>query len=353
MLYVVKPAGPVSDRLDTVLAYALAGTEYCVVTTVAELTAYCRRGSVKKILFAVSLGYGGINLAYAELAAYLALEKDVLQHTCGGVLIDGDSELFTKKVGRELIFLANRAGCLFPGKPLVEATGTLANFAVQAALQGVDTLQAYKLSARRLVRKVTAFSPAPVSAENVLALHASSRSTSNTLLPWAMVRRHLSSEIAVNEISLRNGAVVDCRGCSYETCLHFGEKGDCFYGGLIVDTVYPAVKTCDVMVLICPNYNDSVSANMMAFFNRLTALFRKDSETFAGKRVYGIIVSGYSGGDLVAEQILGAMNCNKNFILPPRFSLTETANDPQQILSCPGIEERAKIFAAQIMNGQA
>lgn len=107
------------------------------------------------------------------------------------------------------------------------------------------------------------------------------------------------------------------------------------------------------MVLICPNYNDSVSANMMAFFNRLTALFRKDSETFAGKRVYGIIVSGYSGGDLVAEQILGAMNCNKNFILPPRFSLTETANDPQQILSCPGIEERAKIFAAQIMNGQA
>lgn len=184
MLYVVKPAGPVSDRLDTVLAYALAGTEYCVVTTVAELTAYCRRGSVKKILFAVSLGYGGINLAYAELAAYLALEKDVLQHTCGGVLIDGDSELFTKKVGRELIFLANRAGCLFPGKPLVEATGTLANFAVQAALQGVDTLQAYKLSARRLVRKVTAFSPAPVSAENVLALHASSRSTSNTLLLW-------------------------------------------------------------------------------------------------------------------------------------------------------------------------
>ncbi len=38
------------------------------------------------------------------------------------------------------------------------------------------------------------------------------------------------------EISLRNGTVVDCSGCPYETCLHFGEKGDCLYGGVMVET---------------------------------------------------------------------------------------------------------------------
>ncbi len=40
---------------------------------------------------------------------------------------------------------------------------------------------------------------------------------------------------------------------------------------------------------------------------------------------FGIIVSGYSGGDLVAEQLISALNMNKTFILPSRFALLETA----------------------------
>lgn len=99
-----------------------------------------------------------------------------------------------------------------------------------------------------------------------------------------MVRRYLTAS-RVEEISLRNGAVVDCRGCSYEACLHFGERGDCFYGGIMVEQVYPAVRQCDTLVLICPNYNDAVGANIMAFFNRLTALFRTDWQTFRKTRL--------------------------------------------------------------------
>jgi len=143
----------------------------------------------------------------------------------------------------------------------------------------------------------------------------------------------------VSEISLRNGEIVDCRGCAYEQCLHFGEKGECFYGGVIVDEVYPAVLQCDTLVLICPNYNDAVSANLMAFFNRLTALFRKHEERFAHKKVYALVVSGYSGGDLVAEQVLDAMCCNKNFALPPHFALLATANAPGSIRKVEGIEK--------------
>lgn len=80
-----------------------------------------------------------------------------------------------------------------------------------------------------------------------------------------MVKQNLGASTEVEEISLRDGELVDCRGCSYETCLHYGEKGDCFYGGLIVDRVYPAVKRCHAVLLLCPNYNDAVGANMTAF----------------------------------------------------------------------------------------
>ena len=68
----------------------------------------------------------------------------------------------------------------------------------------------------------------------------------------------------------------------------------------------------------------------------------------ANKEVYALVVSGYSGGDIVAEQILDAMNCNKNFILPPYFALIETANDPKSILQNAGIEDRAARLAKYI-----
>ena len=116
----------------------------------------------------------------------------------------------------------------------------------------------------------------------------------------------------------------------------------------MVEKVYPAILRSDVLVLICPNYNDSVSANIMAFINRLTALFR--TSDFSRKRIYAIVVSGYSGGDIVAQQIIGAINMNKNFILPPRFAMLETANDPGTALKLPGIEERTKSFADRIIS---
>ena len=360
MLYVVQLDWQDKDgvsRLDTILEYALAGTPYKLISHLEEFIALCPDtalrtapdGKDRQLLFAVNLARGGMNLSYARLLYHLSCHSHCLEGWTGAVLVDGSEELFTKKIGRELIFMANRAGCAFPGKPLVEGTGSLYNFNVQAKLQGIDNLQASKESARRLVKKVTAFVPRwEGMGQRVLALHASSRRTSNTLLLWELVRQHLPPEMSVQEISLRNGSVVDCRGCSYEACLHFGEKGDCFYGGVIVEQVYPAIKQCDTLVLICPNYNDAVSANIMAFFNRLTALFRKDWDTFAHKRIFALVVSGYSGGDIVAEQIIGALNCNKNFVLPGHFALMETANEPRSILGCPHVEKRAAALARRI-----
>ena len=58
--------------------------------------------------------------------------------------------------------------------------------------------------------------------------------------------------------------------------------------------------------------------------------------------------SGYSGGDIVAEQLISGLNMNKTFALPGKFAILETANDPGEILLSAGIEERAELFAERI-----
>lgn len=86
------------------------------------------------------------------------------------------------------------------------------------------------------------------------------------------------------------------------------------------------MRRADGVVMLCPNYNDALSANLTAFINRLTALFRQTR--FYDKALFALVVSGYSGSDLVARQLISAMNMNKSFYLPGRFALLETANDP-------------------------
>lgn len=224
-------------------------------------------------------------------------------------------------------------------------------YMIRAKIQGIGNQEAYENAVGRLVEKLLAFTgaPAPEGGRHRIALfHASSRKTSNTLLLWSLIRQKMEDRALIREVSLRNGTVVDCRGCSYEACLHFGEQGDCFYGGVMVEEGYPAIRESDTLIFACPNYNDAVSANIMAFFNRMTALFRTDFREFAKKRIFALVVSGYSGGDIVAEQVIDALNCNKHFILPPHFVLMETANDPGSILQNEGLEQRVEEMAERI-----
>ena len=153
-------------------------------------------------------------------------------------------------------------------------------------------------------------------------------------------------EMEIREIGLRNGTLSDCAGCPYKMCLHFGEQGSCFYGGVMVEDVYPAVREADAIVMLCPNYNDALSANLTAFINRLTSLFR--TTRFYDKALFAVVVSGYSGSDIVAEQLIAALNMNKTFYLPGRFAMMETANNAGAAMQLPGIEERMNAFAERI-----
>lgn len=348
LLTVIKPF--CSDferesRMDRVLARALSGmrTEYAL--TVESISKRDLRG--RKLLFAICLSEAGVNLEYYRMLEYFRAHPGCLAGACAAVVVDGSGELFTKSLARRLVFSANQAGCTFPGKPLVEATGSLYNFNIMGKVLGTDNLGAYMEMTRQLVSRLMAFSVPSPKRQNILAVHASSRKTSNSLLLWEKIKGHLTGEADVSEVSLRNGQLLDCRGCKYEDCLHFGEQGGCFYGGIMVEQVYPAIIRCDSLVMICPNYNDAVSANITAFINRLTAVFR--THDFSRKKVYALVISGYSGGDIVAEQVIGAMNFNKNFILPGNFALVETANDPGSILHVENLDEKTEVFARRIL----
>ena len=299
----------------------------------------------RRLLFAVALDEGGCNEAYYRLLSRLRRDSSLLAGCVAGVVVTGVGGVYTKDVARDMVFAANQAGCAFLGRPLVEATGSMRNFRVQAQIGGVDERTAFRAAVTELIERLDGWQePPPI--RHVLALHASQRSTSNTLAFWELVREGLPETIEVEEIGLRNGSVPDCNGCSYTACLHFGEQGKCFYGGAMVENIYPAVKWADAILLLCPNYNDALSANMTAFINRLTALFR--TTRFYDKALFAIIVSGYSGSDLLAGQLVTALNMNKTFYLPGNFCMMETANNAGAAMKLPGIEDRIREFSEKM-----
>ena len=340
-LTVVCPGGTASERYALTLEHALRGHPARVVTSISESL------QNRPILFAVPLDESGVNHGYYDLLAYLRTHPGCLDGSVGGVLVDGPGDLYTKAVGRELVLSASRAGCAFPGRPLVEATGDLRNFTVQAKNAGCSLEEAYHLAAADLVDRVLDFAPPRRPRPRLLVLHASNRSTSNTLALWSRCRERLEKDCDITEIGLRNGTLEDCAGCPYTMCLHYGEQGGCFYGGPMVDEVYPAIRRCDALVMLCANYNDALAANLTACVNRMTALFRQ--KRFYDKRLFGLVVSGYSGGDLLARQLISALNMNKSFFLPPHFCLLETANERGSLVKLPHIAEEAAQFAGSMM----
>ncbi|MBQ0078785.1 MAG: NAD(P)H-dependent oxidoreductase [Eubacterium sp.] len=331
------------ERLNEIIEYSTKGYNYIELTTVEEVEAADLTN--RRILFTISLGESGINLNWMAMMKYFRINTNSLEGSIGGVILDGSSEIFTKSAGRDLVFTANRAGCTFPGKPLVEGTKTLKNYYIQAKNLDTDNFKAYMNAGRTLVENIMTYQLPEIKKPKLLAIHASDRKTSNSIALWDMISRDLQ-DFDIKEISLRNGSVMDCRGCRYETCRHFGEESKCFYGGPIEEQVYPAILECDAVVMVCPNYNDAIGGNLTAFVNRLTALFT--THRFYDKSVFAVIVSGYSGGDIVAQQIISGLNMNKTFALPGKFAIMETANDPRAILESEGVSERAGNFARNL-----
>lgn len=303
----------------------------------------------KKIVFVLELDRAGLCLPILNIFSKLyELGSDSLSGSEGILLIHSSSDLYTKSSAASIIFLANRLGCRFIGHPVVEATSTLNNFltwqkTLNLTLEEICLEQCKKLG-KRFIDDNPKTNPSP----EILVLHASSRTTSNTLLLWNMIKSRLTG-CSIKELHVENGTVKDCIGCSFKTCMHYSAQSSCFYGGVLVEEIYPAIERADAVLWICPNYNDALSANLTAVINRMTALYRKTP--FYDKTLFSVIVSGNSGSDSLAKQLLNALNINKGFRLPPNFAIMETANDPWSITKIPNIELLAEGFAENILSG--
>lgn len=299
------------------------------------------------IVFACELNMAGIcETCMRIMSAIRKGNNRSLENSRGVVLVHSQGELHTKTFTQWIILNANMEGCFFPGHPVVEATGSLNNYltwqkSIYMPLKNICLTMCTRLRKTLYSDETICFKHPP----KILALHSSERKTSNTLLLWNLVKENLSG-CSVQEIHVGNGSIKDCTGCPYTTCIHYSRQSSCFYGGVIVDSIYPAIESADAIVWICPNYNDAISANLTAVINRLTALYRKIS--FNKKATFAIIVSGNSGGDSVACQLLGGLVINKGFCMPPNFALYATANDPFSVLKIPGIKDQAAEFAASI-----
>lgn len=300
----------------------------------------------KIVLFAVELGDSGINIELFKMLDTIHKSgKTFMKNSVGGIIIHSNNELFTRSVARKIIFYCNMSGCTFPGRPIIEATGSFNNLISYKKIYDLSYEEIFLNSCKELVEGLIEFEFPRYTKPNILVLHSSNYKTSNTLLLWNMVKKELV-QYDINELHIENGSVKDCKACSYQACTHFGENNTCFYGGIMVEEVYPAILSCDVLIFICPNYNDAISANLTAVINRFTALFRNND--FDRKSIFSIVVSGHCGSDIIAEQLISAMNINKKFILPPYFALMETANSKGEILEVENIEQKAKLFAENI-----
>ncbi len=341
-IFLIMP-GKISDSFAEIVKIATENCPLTIIRTVKDLPVDLQN---RKIIFAIELDECGFNLPLFEML--LKLKKrgnDALSGSRAVIIIQSSSELFTKSTAQKMIFLTNQMGCRFPGHPVVEATHNLNNFLTWQKTYNLPLVEIYREQARELVKKLKDENLKLINRPKILVLHSSLFKTSNTLMLWKMVKEGLGGE-DIRELHVENGTVVDCRGCSYKTCIHYSEEKSCFYGGIMVKEILPAIEEADCIIWLCPNYNDAISAKLMAVINRMTVLYKRVK--FGDKTLFSLVVSGNSGSDCVAKQLIGALNINKGFRLPPYFALTATANDPGSIMKVPGIGQKAKEFAENV-----
>jgi len=341
-IYLIMP-GKISDSFAEIVKVATENCQLTIIKTVKDFPVDLQN---RKIIFAIELDECGFNIPLFEML--LKLKKrgnDALSGSRAVIIIQSSSELFTKSTAQKIIFLTNQMGCRFPGHPVVEATHNLNNFLTWQKTYNLPLVEIYREQARELVKKLKDENLKLINRPKILVLHSSLFKTSNTLMLWKMVKESLGGE-DIRELHVENGTVVDCRGCSYKTCIHYSEQKSCFYGGIMVKEILPAIEEADCIIWLCPNYNDAISAKLMAVINRMTVLYKRVK--FGDKTLFSLVVSGNSGSDCVAKQLIGALNINKGFRLPPYFALTATANDPGSRMKGPGIGQKAKEFAENV-----
>jgi len=343
-LYVILPNKNISNILNNMVKSATKDIPHEIIDDIDDLPDL----TYKKLLFVAQVEDVGYDVPMINLLAKLLEDgKDSLKGSTGALLIYSIDDHGTKRITQDIIYVANNMGCSFIGHPLVEATNSLKNFMTWQKTMDMTLENICYYMCNDLAKRLFEDAPKTLKKGKLVVLYSSPHKTSNTLDLRHMVSNHLSS-FEINELQIESGQVLDCIGCPYKLCLHYGKKKGCFYGGIMTDDIIPSIEYSDAIVWLCPNYNDAIAANLTAVINRITALYRRTN--FYNKSIFAVIVSGNSGSDSVAKQLIGALNINKGFRLPPYFSIRAIANDPKTIFAVDNIEERSKNFSEIILN---
>ena len=324
-LYIIQPNKNISPILKNMVALSTKDISDHMVNdlnNIPDLT-------FKKLLFVAQVEDVGYDIPMIQfLSKLLERGRDSLKGSTGALMIYSIDDHGTKRIAQDIIYVTNNIGCAFIGHPLVEATSSLKNFLTWQKTMDMSLEDICYALCNGLIKRLMVDNHPKISNGKILVLYSNPHKTSNTLDLWHMTSKHLNN-IFIKEIKIENGKILDCLGCPYKLCLHYGKEKGCFYGGIITDAVMPAIDESNVIVWLCPNYNDAIAANLTAVINRLTALYRRSS--FYKKYMFAVIVSGNSGSDSVAKQLIGALSINKGFRLPPYFSIRAIANDPKSI----------------------
>jgi len=334
--YIYKPDNP-SKHLETMLEVFSDLDSYKDILEAKSL-------KNSKMIFAIDVDNIGVDL---KLLAFIKeLKAQSLSGSDAILLVASQSEIYSKSFAQQVILLLNNLGCQFVGRPMVEAICDLKNMITPAKVGACSREEALVKKCRALKKRFIEFDYKAIEKPKLLVVHTSNKATSNTLKLWSLVEEHLDYEIS--EIHIENNEIKDCNGCSYDVCSYFGQTNSCIYKGKIIEEVFPKLLAADALVLLSPNYNDSISAQLMAFINRLTSLFTKYD--FYDKTLYALIVSGFSGSDCIAKQLISAIAINKQFRLPPHFALTQIANEKDSLVQIEDIETIALNYANHIKN---
>lgn len=353
ILTVVGP-GIASEKLRVMIRDAAVGGDFEVSFLTG--TDLCDSNGVgvdfrgKKLLFAVELDETGSDFAFMTWLKAVRRAEPSFEGAQGALVLSAATELFSKTFAKFVIFSLNQLGLAFIGKPLVEALPDEVNLKTwQKHLPGTRTEILERLC-RDLGQRLRRAEVQKLDRLRLMVLHNSDLRTSNTLmLTHKVIQRlgqRLGDRLTVEEIRLEDGAIRDCRGCTFHTCMSFAEQKACYYSGDKFDQIFASIEDTDAILWVCPNYNDTISAILMATINRMSGIYR--TVQLDQKRIYGVVVSANSGGDSVAMQLIDGLCLNKGFRLPPYFALIEIANEPLSVLRNRGIDTRIEAFAARI-----
>lgn len=336
--------------LETVLHLALADIPHRIISHISEVAL------PTALLLAVSLGVDGMTSSLNEFLSKLREEPKFMRGSVAGIVLESQQDQFGKDYASQLAEGLNGAGCALVPRPLVEATGSLSHFSTEELRRPLEEnpfsgyIRAITALAQRIVGSgFRGKSPLTGQAEapKLLAVHVCLEMEPNLSDLWEEISHRLRPFISMEEISLRKQTIHACHQCNIHRCDHFQPQANCFYGSALSEDALLHLAETDALLLVCQNYHNGLHPQLTAFLQQISALM--SPKLFPTKALYAVVVSPYSGGDMVVKQILTTLSLDGSFYVPPKFSMLETASQPMEALGLSGIETRLDEFSHEIL----